>query len=146
MLTYETVVVQVDDQLGQAKAAGKSSAVQVDIAREDEHRAPNPAEILLAAVGGCLLKNMHKLAPKMRIQIGDARVRVWGTRMDTPPRLSRISYDLEIETDAPAILVERLHHYLRAYGTVYNTLASGVELVGRIIRVDSMDSIRKERI
>ena len=145
MRTYQVIVTRVNSRVGEAQVLEKKAdSVVVDIARETNPEALNPTELVLTAFGGCLLKNLHKLAPKLRIRVGEACIRVSGERTDTPPHLSRIRYELEIETDASAELLSRLHRYLRAYGTVYNTLGGSLELDGRVIRMEKPATLRKE--
>jgi len=122
MLNYNVTVTKIADGVGQAQAAGKPERITLDISRDSNPELPNPAELLLAAFGGCLLKNISKLAPKMRLVIDDARVEVTGVREDHPPRIASISYQLVLSTKEPKEKIARLVDYLHAYGTVYNTL------------------------
>ncbi len=122
MLTYTVSLTKLTDTSGKAQATGKAEEVKLDISRDVSPDLLNPAELLLAAFGGCLLKNISKLAPKMHLMIDAARVQVTGMRQDSPPRIASISYQLVLTTQEPKEKIERLVNYLHDYGTVYNTL------------------------
>lgn len=145
MEEYLIELERLDADEGRATARGKQGEAAVDIAREDNPRALNPAELLLTAVGGCLLKNISKLAPKMHLKIAGVRVKVSGWRTDDPPRITAIRYKLELFTAEPRAHVERLHRYLREYGTVYNTVSGGVELSGEAVIHDPNDISSRSR-
>ena len=133
MLTYTVSLTRLTDTSGKAQATGKTEEVKLDIARDSNPELLNPAELLLAAFGGCLLKNMSKLAPKMRLTIDAARVQVTGVRQDDPPRIASVSYRLVLTTQESTERIERLVNYLHNYGTVYNTLIPMLSVTERIM-------------
>ena len=133
MLTYTVSLTKLTDTSGKARATGKAEEVRLDIARDSNPDLLNPAELLLAAFGGCLLKNISKLAPKMRLVIDDVRVEVTGMREDSPPRIASISYQLVLTTQEPKEKIERLVDYLHDYGTVYNTLIPMLSVTEKIM-------------
>lgn len=133
MLTYTVSLTKVTDTAGRAKAPGKAKEVSFDISRDANPDLLNPAELLLAAFGGCLLKNISKLAPKMRLVIDDVRVEVTGIREDNPPRIAAISYRLALTTEERKERMEQLVDYLHKYGTVYNTLVPTLSVTERIV-------------
>jgi len=135
MLNYNVTITKIADGVGQAQAAKKSGKVVLDISRDSSPNLPNPAELLLAAFGGCLLKNISKLAPKMRLVIDDVRVDVTGVREDDPPHIASISYQLVLTTEEPKEKIARLVDYLHAYGTVYNTLIPRLNVTEKIVLV-----------
>jgi len=147
MLNYNVTITKIADEVGQAQASEKSGKVVLDISRNSSPNLPNPAELLLAAFGGCLLKNISKLAPKMRLVIDDARVEVTGVREDDSPRIASISYQLVLSTEEQREKIERLVDYLHAYGTVYNTLIPRLSVTEKIVlarqdgRVEQLEPI-----
>ena len=122
MPNYSVTITKIAGEVGHAQAPEKTEGITLDISRDSNPDLLNPAELLLAAFGGCLLKNIGKLAPKMRLVIDDARVQVTGVRQDDPPHMESISYQLVLTTQEPKQKIERLVNYLHEYGTVYNTL------------------------
>ena len=84
-----------------------------------------------------MLKGIERVTPMLDFQVRGAAVHVHGVRQDSPPRMLRIDYQLVIDTDEPDRRLELLHANVRKFGTVYNTIASAVELTGSIRRGDS---------
>jgi len=122
MPNYSVTITKIAGEVGHAQAPEKSEGITLDISRDFNPDLLNPAELLLVAFGGCLLKNISKLAPKMRLVISDVRVQVTGVRQEDPPHMESISYQLVLSTEESEEKIERLVNYLHEYGTVYNTL------------------------
>ena len=57
-----------------------------------------------------------------------------GVRQDVPPRLESITYEIIVDTDEPDQRLNLLHENVRKYGTVFNTIAPGTALTGRLRR------------
>jgi uncharacterized OsmC-like protein len=93
---------------------------------------PGPGELLAAAFAACLLKNVERASKLLPVRYQSADVEVTARRQDAPPRFVDISYELHLVTDEPERRVELLHHNLRRYGTVFNTLAAACEIHGRV--------------
>jgi hypothetical protein len=55
-------------------------------------------------------------------------------RIDAPPSIKAIDYEIVVETDEPERRLELLHTNIRKFGTISNTLASVVQLTGAIRR------------
>ncbi len=133
MPNYNVTMTKIADEVGHVQAPEKSEGIMLDISRDSNPDLLNPAELLLAAFGGCLLKNISKLAPKMRLVIDEARVQVTGVRQDDPPHIESISYQLVLTTQEPKQKIERLVDYLHNYGTVYNTLLPLLSVTEKIM-------------
>ncbi len=54
-------------------------------------------------------------------------------RQASPPRMTRVSYTLHLQTDEPAQRVDLLHRNIKKFGTIYNTLAAICDVDGEII-------------
>jgi uncharacterized OsmC-like protein len=118
-------------------ARSPGAAVALDTDPAGRRDALNPAELLLTALGACMLKGIERVTPMLRFQLRGAAVHVHGVRQDSPPRMLRIDYELVIDTDEPDRRLELLHANVRKFGTVYNTIADAVELAGSIRRGDA---------
>jgi len=57
-------------------------------------------------------------------------IQVSGGRQDAPPRMTRIDYEILVDTDEMDRLLALLHQNLRKSGTISNTLALSVPLNG----------------
>jgi len=88
----------------------------------------NPAELLLAALASCMLKGIERVAPMIHFQYRSVEVHLHGIRQDVPPRMSRIEYEIAVDTDESDHRLALLHDNVRKYGTVFNTVAPGTEL------------------
>ncbi|WP_031408147.1 OsmC family protein [Thiomonas sp. FB-Cd] len=132
MLTYDVTLDRIDADGSQAHC--KEARIKVDSALEGRADAFNPAELLLAAVGACMLKNIERVAPILKFRYSRVHIEVHGERQDTPPRMQRISYRIIVDTDEDAHRLALLHHNVQQFGTVYNTVAGGTQLEGHIER------------
>jgi uncharacterized OsmC-like protein len=107
-------------------------AVDADLHGRDD--AFNPAELLLAALGTCMLKNIERVAPMLKFVLRGVHITLHGERQDAPPRMRGISYLLMVDTDESEQRLDLLHRNLQQFGTVYNTLAAATTIEGRIER------------
>lgn len=96
---------------------------------------PGPAELLAIAFAACLLKNVERTSQRLGIRYQAATLGVTAARQDAPPRFTAISYELRLTTDEREQRLDLLHRNLRKYGTVYNTLAAGCQIEGRVVRI-----------
>lgn len=94
---------------------------------------PGPADLLASAFAACILKNTERASHLLPFRYEHAEVDVVARRQDTPPKFVEITYELRLVTDEPDRRVELLHHNLRKYGTVYNTLAATCAIDGRVV-------------
>ena len=133
MLEYRVTARRVDNHGSLAQC--KQAQLVIDTDLNGRPDAFNPAELLLAAVAACILKNMERIAPMIQFRYRGVTVRVHGVRQDSPPKMVRIDYSIEIDTDENDRKLELMHENIRKYGTVYNTVAPGTELTGSLRRL-----------
>lgn len=60
--------------------------------------------------------------------------RMDGVRQDVPPKMESISYEIIVDSDESEHRLELLHENVKKYGTVFNTVAPGTQLVGTLRR------------
>ena len=132
MLEYGVSAERVDAH--GSLASCKEAELLLDTDVEGRVDAFNPAELLLAALAGCIIKGIERVTPMLHFQLRGVQVVLRGLRQDAPPRMARIEYTLTIDTDESDRRLELLHQNVIKYGTVYNTLAAGTELAGKIRR------------
>ncbi|MDZ7754751.1 MAG: OsmC family protein [Gammaproteobacteria bacterium] len=132
MLEYEITATRTDAHGSMVHC--KDAELVIDTDLKGRADALNPAELLLAAVAACILKNMERIAPMIHFDYRGVSVRIHGVRQDTPPKMSHIDYIIEIDTDENDRRLELMHENIRKYGTVYNTVAPGTELSGTLRR------------
>ncbi len=130
MLEYEITAQRIDAHGSIAQC--KDAELVIDTDLKGRADAFNPAELLLAAVAACILKNMERIAPMIHFEYRAVSIRVHGERQDSPPKMSRIDYEIIVDSDESERKINLMHENIRKYGTVYNTVLPGTQLSGRL--------------
>lgn len=133
MLTYNLTAHRVDAHLSVAEAKSAKVALDTDLAGRDD--ALNPVELLLAALAACMLKGIERVMPMIHFSLDHVEISLTAERQDSPPKLTRIRYELAIRSSESDQRLELLHTNLRKYGTIYNTLAGATDLSGTVRRL-----------
>jgi len=136
MLEYEITATRIDAH--GSKVQCKDAELVIDTDPKGRADALNPAELLLAAVAACILKNMERIAPMIHFDYTGVTVKVHGVRQDSPPKMLSIDYEILVDTEENTRKLELMHDNIRKYGTVYNTVAPGTELNGTLRRAGEM--------
>lgn len=134
MLEYRVTARRIDSHGSEAEAKTARLELDTDMAGRDD--AFNPAEILLASLAACLLKGAERVTPMLQFDLRGIEVSLHGVRQDSPPKMIRIDYEIVVDTHENDQRLDLLHRNLRKYGTISNTLAEAIELVGTIRRKD----------
>jgi uncharacterized OsmC-like protein len=90
---------------------------------------PAPTELFLAALGGCIMINMSRIAKKMRIELRSVGMRVVGTKeqRDRPSSFIELDANVTIDTDTiDHARLEKLGRLAEENCTVSNTLRNAV--------------------
>jgi len=134
MLEYEITARRIDAHGSVVQC--KEAELIIDTDLKGRSDALNPAELLLAAVAACILKNIERIAPMIHFAYSGVTVKVHGVRQDSPPKMLRIDYEILVDSDENDHKLELMHENIHKYGTVYNTVAPGTELRGILRRSD----------
>jgi uncharacterized OsmC-like protein len=118
---------------GHGEIRCNTTDVKADTGSVPDGFRPGPAELLCASLAACLLKNVERYSELLPFEYAAATVEVVAERQDTPPKMTRMHYRIEIITDEPQSKVALLHRNLRRHGTITNTLAATCELSGEIV-------------
>ena len=132
MLEYDVVAKRIDSHGSSARCKDADIVLDTDVKGRAD--AFNPAELLLAAVGACMIKGIERIAPMNHFKYRGVEVRLHGVRQDSPPFMASITYEMIIDTDEDNRRLALMHHNVRKYGTVSNTIAAATKLEGRIGR------------
>jgi uncharacterized OsmC-like protein len=132
MLEYDVTAKRTDAHGSIARC--KDAEIVLDTDVNGRLDAFNPAELLLAAIAACMIKGIERVAPMNHFKYRGVEVRLHGVRQDSPPFISSISYELIIDTDEDDRRLDLMHHNVRKFGTVSNTVAAATKLEGRIVR------------
>jgi uncharacterized OsmC-like protein len=120
---------------GAARARGTGWSIALEAGQEDAAGLPGPADILATALAACLSKNVERFSRILGFDYREATVSVEFERQSSPPVMMRASYLVLVDSDEPEHRLALLHHNIRKYGTVTNTLAAAVELQGDLRRL-----------
>ncbi|VAW99036.1 hypothetical protein MNBD_GAMMA19-594 [hydrothermal vent metagenome] len=132
MLEYEITATHINAHGSVVNC--KQAELVIDTDLKGRNDAFNPAELLLAAVSACILKNMERVAPIISFNYRAITVRIHSVRQDSPPKMLSIDYVIEVDTDENDRKLALMHDNIKKYGTVYNTLVPGTELSGTLQR------------
>lgn len=119
---------------GQAVVQAGSTAISFDASAESESALPGPADLLAAALAACLSKNIERFSHILEFRYRWATIQVEVERQQSPPRIARSHYLIQIETEESDRRLELLHLNLRRHGTITNTLAASGDLSGELTR------------
>ena len=112
----------------------KQAEIALDTDLAGNPNAFNPAELLLAALSACMIKGIERVVPILKFELTRVEVIVDGVRQDVPPRMDSIRYEIIVDTDESDQRLSLLHENVKKYGTVFNTVAPGADLSGRLRR------------
>ena len=132
MLEYYVTAMRLDAHHGLAHC--KNAEIELDTDMAGNLNAFNPAELLLAAVAACMLKGIERVMPILHFSLRGVELHVAGLRQDNPPKMASIRYEIIVDTDETDRRLELLHDNVKKFGTIYNTVAAGTELIGILSR------------
>jgi len=112
----------------------KDSSITLDTDLAGRRDAFNPAELLLAALGACMLKGIERVVPILKFELQGVDIRLHAIRQDVPPRIEAIDYEIVVASGESDRRLELLHTNVKQYGTVFNTVAPGTKLDGTLRR------------
>ena len=134
-LQFDVTAKRLSAHTSEATCKRATIALDTDMAGNPD--AFNPAELLLAALAACMIKGIERVVPILKFELRGVEVRLHGVRQDVPPRMESISYKIEVDTDEPDHRLALLHENVKKYGTVFNTVAPGLDLSGLLVRKKS---------
>lgn len=132
MLEYQ-ITARREDAHGSV-AQCKQAEITLDTDIHGRLDAFNPAELLLASVAACILKNIERVSPMIHFDYRGVTIQMHGERQDTPPKMASIDYRIIVDTDESEHKLELLHHNIQKFGTIYNTVSSATTLQGSLLR------------
>ena len=131
-LEFRVDVHRIDSHGSVARC--KSAEIGLDTNLNGRADLLNPAELLLAALSGCIIKGIERVVPILKFSLRGVEVSVRGVRQDIPPKMESVTYEVVVDTDENERRLELLHENIRKYGTVFNTIAPGTRLSGVVRR------------
>lgn len=126
--------VSHEESRSHCESAGKSATLKLDTNLKGTPDAFNPAELLMAAISACMIKGIERVAPILKFEFRGVEIKLHGVRQDQPPKMESIAYEIVIDSDEDDHRLELLHKNVKQYGTVFNSVAAGTDLSGKIRR------------
>ena len=74
----------------------KQSNIDFGTTSKTAETLPNPAELFLGSFAACILKNVERFSGMMKFTYSKATLEVNATRLENPPRMDNIIYNLTI--------------------------------------------------
>ena len=132
MQSYTMSATRIDGHGTRMSCKGAELVADTDPAGRAD--AFNPAELLLASIAACMMKGIERVTPMLGFSLRGVTIQLTGERQDAPPRMTRIDYEILVDTDETDRRLELLHQNVRRYGTISNTIALAVRLNGTLGR------------
>ncbi len=99
---------------------------------------PNPAELFLSSFAACMLKNVERFSEMMKFNYTKASLDVNAKRLDNPPRMDSIIYNLTIYSSDNKLNTVLLKKNIEKFGTIYNTVKLSCAISGTINKVNNV--------
>jgi uncharacterized OsmC-like protein len=93
---------------------------------------PNPAELFLGSFAACMLKNVERFSEMMKFSYTGATLVVNATRLENPPRMENIVYELTINSEDKKLNSDLLKRNIEKFGTIYNTIKLACAISGTV--------------
>jgi uncharacterized OsmC-like protein len=95
----------------------------------------NPAELFLGSFSACILKNVERFSILMNFEYSNAEIIVNATRIEKPPRMDEINYELRIYSQDTHLNINLLKKNIENFGTIFNTVKSSCSIIGEIKKI-----------
>ena len=99
---------------------------------------PNPAQLFLGSFASCILKNVERFSTMMKFNYTKATIEVNATRLENPPRMENIVYDLSIYSNDKKLNSDLLKKNIEKFGTIYNTIKLSCSISGTISTIENV--------
>jgi uncharacterized OsmC-like protein len=93
----------------------QAATVSLDTDVNDWQDAFNPAELFLAAIAACMIKEIERVTSMLKCDIRGVEVHMRGVRQDRLPK--KASLRVVVDTDEDDHRLELLHQNVMKYGT-----------------------------
>lgn len=116
----------------------KQSDIDFGTTSKTAETLPNPAELFLGSFAACMLKNVERFSDMMKFSYTKAIVEVNATRLENPPRMDEIIYNLTIYSNDTKLNTDLLRKNIEKYGTIYNTIKLSCAISGTINTIENV--------
>ena len=113
----------------------KTSSIDFGITPETQDTLPSPAELFLSAFSACILKNVERFSVYLKFEYSKAEITVKANRLEKPPRMDEINYELLIYSKDESLNLDLLQKNIEKFGTIYNTVNLSCSISGKIKQI-----------
>jgi uncharacterized OsmC-like protein len=121
-----------------AKLHIKESNIDFGTTSKTAESLPNPAELFLGSLAACMLKNVERFSELLKFSYSKATLQINATRLESPPRMDNIEYELTIYSDDKNLNTALLKKNLEKFGTIYNTVKLSSTISGTVTAVENV--------
>jgi uncharacterized OsmC-like protein len=145
--TYKAETKWIEGSKTETKIRDFKISIDESLEFKGTNTAPNPVELLLAALGGCVILTYRGYAKKVGLNIEDLIVNLEGDMipggwLDDQGRERRgfkqIRYEVQIKTEAPEERVRQLHELVEKKCPVHDILSHRTEIKSKINMVKAI--------
>ncbi|MCJ7757411.1 MAG: OsmC family protein [Gillisia sp.] len=116
----------------------KQSNIDFGTTSKTAETLPNPAELFLGSFAACILKNVERFSAMMKFTYTKATLEVNATRLENPPRMDNIIYNLTIYSNNKKLNIALLKKNIEKFGTIYNTVKLSCTISGTISKIKNV--------
>ncbi len=113
----------------------KESRIVFGTTEKTASELPNPAELFLSSFAACILKNVERFSGLLHFEYDKAAIKVSASRLENPPRMEDIRYELTIFSEDEKLRVALLKKNIEKFGTIFNTVQKSCSISGEIKKV-----------
>ena len=110
----------------------KESSITFGTTSKSNETLPNPAELFLGSFASCVLKNVERFSIMMKFAYTKATIEVNAVRLENPPRMENIDYNLTVYSSDKNLNTSLLKKNIEKYGTIYNTVKLTCNVSGTV--------------
>ena len=114
----------------------KESEIHFGTRHESAETLPNPVELFLGSLAACMLKNVERFSDILKFSYTKATLNISATRIDNPPRIENIIYDLSIYSTEENLNTELLKKNIEKFGTIFNTVKLSCSIEGTVKNIN----------
>ncbi|NRD23737.1 OsmC family protein [Winogradskyella litoriviva] len=116
----------------------KESNIDFGTTPNTAERLPNPAELFLGSFAACMLKNVERFSVMMKFNYTKTNLEVKATRLENPPRMENLIYNLTIHSNDTKLNTALLKKNIEKFGTIYNTIKLSCHIEGTIKTIQNV--------
>jgi len=116
----------------------KQSNIDFGTTSKTTETLPNPAELFLGSFAACMLKNVERFSGIMKFTYTKAALEVNATRLENPPRMDSVIYNLTIYSKDKKLNTTLLKKNIEKFGTIYNTVKLSCSVSGTISTIENV--------